>query len=148
MSDRRSRLTAGCVTLAVVALVVGCSPLYQEVPFTPGTWSDDATNGSVTLNADGSGSVVNVPYVVREGRGFCLPDETYLSYTGQVQWRWGNDNSFIYLDMTAGRRDFAEVAPWRQDDWTKLEYWACGDHDLPGNVIFKLDLETPTTGSP
>jgi hypothetical protein len=140
MWARRSKFAVGYVSLALVVLVTACTPSDAKIPFTPGTWSDDATHESVTLNADGSGSAMNVPYLVREGRGYCLPNEAYLEFAGQVRWRWDNDKMFIYLDMPDARRSgFAFVGAWRPDDWSKLGYWACGPLDGPGNLVMERD---------
>jgi len=132
--------------LATALLVTACAPSYEKVPFTPGTWSDDATHASVTLRADGGGSAVSLPYVTDGDMAFCPADGDYMSYTGPVHWTWGNDNLFMYLDALDHGRGIGFVAPWRQDDWSELEYWGCGQLDTPGILVMKRNPKPPSGG--
>jgi hypothetical protein len=130
------------VTMASV-LVVGCVPQTEAMPFAPGTWSDPETGVSLSLDPDGTGSATDLSDVSWGDWAFCPTDDAYMSYSGPIQWSWGNDNLFIYVDLPIGYRHSGAVAPSHRGDWSSLEYWACGDLDLPGTAILERDMESP-----
>jgi len=138
------RILSVAVAAAAVAVLAGCSSPAQMPSFEPGTWQSSASDLSVTLRADGTGDVVDLPYV-ENNEDSCYPEGSSPRYTGPVTW---------YTDQTSPRlvmlRLTNVVEGWRGHvyagegssslEWARLLVWECeGEGNTPPEILTRVD---------
>jgi hypothetical protein len=126
------------MVLCIVLALAGCagpSNAREPMDFSPGSWSNTETGLTLTLNADGSGTASNIPYVPVADFPACPPDGQLATYSGAIEWVHSSSaevypSARVYLIDTPGLGS-VEFFPWRwpPEDWSRIQTWPCGDPD-------------------
>lgn len=123
----RNLLLVGAVCL--VPLVSGCTSDPDFMP--PIRWKSDPhdVQRSVQLNADGSGTVMNMPFgsaIEDETDGYCIQD-TDERYSGPITWKAVTKYNF---EISFGDSNYViSDGPGKlgSQDWSEIRIPACGD---------------------
>lgn len=123
----------GCVLCA--AIVGACSSGPGDPSF-PAHWDGTNYGVSVELNADGSGTVDNLP--LWQG-GSCELDNT-VSYSGAVAWK-REAESYVISGPVADIFLWADDAPIASYTWSQINLGYCGK-DTPGEATIEMDIRS------